>query len=65
MAIGPINLRRALVAIAYLLLASVVALAFGGCVLKGPEIEVKPPVEIKTGSPGKHCPPGQAKKGNC
>lgn len=52
-------------AIAPLLLASLFVLAFGGCVVRGPEIEVKPPIEIKTGSPGKHCPPGQAKKGNC
>jgi len=59
------NAEEAIVAIAPLLLASVFVLALGGCVLKGPEIEMKPPIEIKTGSPGKHCPPGQAKKGNC
>jgi hypothetical protein len=57
------------VRIASLLLASVFALGLGGCVLKGPEIEMKPPIEIKTGSPhpsgGGFCPPGQAKKGNC
>lgn len=54
-------------AIASLLLASIVVLGLGGCVLKGPELEVKPPVQIKTSGPsgGKFCPPGQAKKGNC
>jgi hypothetical protein len=41
--------------------------AFTGCVVRGPEIEVKPPIEVKTdpGSKSKFCPPGQAKKGNC
>jgi hypothetical protein len=57
------------VAIVALLVASVFALALGGCVVKGPEIEMKPPIEIKTEpgskSGGKFCPPGQAKKGNC
>lgn len=54
---------------ASLLLASVLALGLGGCVVKGPEIEVKPPIHIKAepGGPpgGTFCPPGQAKKGNC
>jgi hypothetical protein len=57
------------VAIAPLLLASIFVLTLGGCVVRGPEIEMKPPIEIKTGSPGSSggtfCPPGQAKKGNC
>jgi hypothetical protein len=47
------------------LLALLTCLAFTGCVLRGPEVEVKPPVEIKAEREGKFCPPGQAKKGNC
>jgi hypothetical protein len=47
------------------LLALLTCLAFAGCVLRGPEIEVKPPVETKAERGGKFCPPGQAKKGNC
>lgn len=46
-------------------LASVVGLALGGCVVEGPAIKVKPPVEIRAQPSGVHCPPGQAKKGNC
>ncbi len=60
-----INTKGALVAIAHVLLASVLSVALGGCVIKGPEIKVKPPIEIKAEPAGKHCPPGQAKKGNC
>lgn len=51
--------------IASLVLLSVFGLALGGCVVKGPEIRVKPPIEIKVQPEGKFCPPGQAKKGNC
>jgi predicted small lipoprotein YifL len=47
------------------LLALLTCLAFSGCVLRGPEIELKPPVEIKAEPEGRFCPPGQAKKGNC
>jgi hypothetical protein len=47
------------------LLALATCVAFSGCVLRGPEIELKPPVEIKAEREGKFCPPGQAKKGNC
>jgi hypothetical protein len=67
MVVDPITPQEALVAIASLLLASIFVLGLGGCVLKGPELEVKPPVQIKTSGPseGKFCPPGQAKKGNC
>ena len=43
--------------------------AFAGCVLKGPELRVGPPVDVKVegdqGDGGKFCPPGQAKKGRC
>ncbi|HEV8616001.1 MAG TPA: hypothetical protein VGU22_10970 [Methylomirabilota bacterium] len=47
------------------LIASVCGLAFGGCVVRGPEIGVKSPVEIKSEPAARFCPPGQAKKGNC
>jgi hypothetical protein len=48
------------------LLASLLCFAFTGCVLRGPHITVRPPVEVKAQPPGKaFCPPGQAKKGNC
>ncbi len=50
-------------------IASVCCMAFAGCVLKGPEVRVGPPVEVKVdgdnGGGGKFCPPGQAKKGRC
>ena len=46
------------------LLTLLTCFVFSGCVLRGPEIEVKPPVEIKAEPAGKFCPPGQAKKGN-
>lgn len=35
-----------------------------GCVLRGPEVRVKAP-QVEVGAQGGHCPPGQAKKGNC
>ena len=47
------------------LLALLTCFAFSGCVVRGPEIAVKPPIEIKGEHQGKFCPPGQAKKGNC
>jgi hypothetical protein len=55
------------VTIARVLLASALGLAFAACSVKGPEVSVKPPVEINAegGGHGKFCPPGQAKKGNC
>lgn len=50
-------------------IASVCCMAFAGCVLKGPEVRVGPPVEVKVDGDnaggGKFCPPGQAKKGRC
>ena len=51
-------------------IASVCCVAFTGCVVKGPEVRVRPPVEVKVegesnGGGGKFCPPGQAKKGRC
>jgi hypothetical protein len=50
----------------FVVLATVLAVAFGGCVVRGPEIEVKPPVEIKAEPRDRgFCPPGHAKKGNC
>jgi hypothetical protein len=49
-----------------LLLASLCSVALSGCLLRGPEITVSPPVEVKAPPAGKSfCPPGQAKKGNC
>lgn len=53
---------------ASILVISVCCMAFAGCVVKGPEVRVKPPVEIKVegdNGGGKFCPPGQAKKGRC
>jgi hypothetical protein len=57
---APVKLARAFV-------ASLCGLAFAGCVISGPEIRVKPPIEVRAepASPSKFCPPGQAKKGNC
>jgi hypothetical protein len=53
----------------YLLVVSVCCVAFVGCTLKGPELRVKPPIEVKVEGDhergGKFCPPGQAKKGRC
>lgn len=53
-------------------MAAVCCVAFAGCVLKGPELRVGPPIEVKVegdhphhGGGGKFCPPGQAKKGRC
>ena len=48
-----------------LLLTAVFALGLAGCVVRGPEVEVRPPVEIRTQTNDRFCPPGQAKKGNC
>jgi hypothetical protein len=51
------------------LLASMCCLAFGACTVTGPQVKLKPPIEIKMesekGHGGKFCPPGHAKKGNC
>ena len=48
------------------LLASLCCFVFSGCVLRGPEITMKSPVEVQAPPGGKSfCPPGQAKKGNC
>lgn len=57
--------------VASMLVVSMCAVAFAGCVLKGPELRVQPPVEVKVKSAkgsdkdGSFCPPGQAKKGRC
>ena len=54
---------------ASVVIASVCCVAFAGCVLKGPELRIGPPIEVKVegdhGREGKFCPPGQAKKGRC
>jgi hypothetical protein len=48
------------------LLATLCCFAFSGCLLRGPEVTVKSPGEIRTAPAGPgFCPPGQAKKGNC
>lgn len=52
-------------AIVRVVFVSVLGLALGGCVVKGPEIKIKPPIEIRAEPGSKFCPPGQAKKGNC
>jgi hypothetical protein len=41
-----------------------------GCAVRGPSVTVEPPKVIVPGvveghGHGKHCPPGQAKKGKC
>ena len=45
------------------------AVAVTACTIKGPEVRVKPPIEVKVDRDddrgGKFCPPGQAKKGRC
>jgi hypothetical protein len=50
-------------------IAAVCCVAVAGCVVKGPEVRVRPPVEVKVDGDnsggGKFCPPGQAKKGRC
>ena len=51
-------------------IAAMCCVAVAGCVLKGPEVRVRPPIEVKVdgdsnGGGGKFCPPGQAKKGRC
>jgi hypothetical protein len=46
----------------------VVCVALGACSIKGPEVSVRPPVEIKVedrGADGRGCPPGLAKQGRC
>jgi hypothetical protein len=54
---------------ASVLVISACCLTFVGCTLKGPELRVKPPIEVKVERDddrgGKFCPPGQAKKGRC
>jgi predicted small lipoprotein YifL len=67
-----LNSREAAMKVASVLVASLCCLAVAGCTLKGPELRVKPPVEVKVEGGhhdhdrgGKFCPPGQAKKGRC
>ena len=59
--------HKGMVKLARVFVASLCGLAFTGCVLRGPEIELKPPIEVQSEPAGKSkfCPPGQAKKGNC
>ncbi len=39
-------------------------LTLGGCEVTGPKVKVGVPIAVKVEG-AKHCPPGQAKKGNC
>jgi hypothetical protein len=54
---------------ASVVIASMCCVVFAGCVVKGPEVRLRPPIEVKVdgdnGGGGKFCPPGQAKKGRC
>jgi|RhiMetdeSRZDD1v2_1073273.scaffolds.fasta_scaffold3038584_1 hypothetical protein len=54
---------------ASLLVVSACVIAFAGCTIKGPEIRMKPPIEVSVEKDkdrdGGFCPPGQAKKGRC
>ncbi|MFC4655041.1 hypothetical protein ACFO3I_08445 [Rheinheimera marina] len=53
------------------LLAAVALSGLTGCEVVGPRVKVEPPkvkvpvVVIEGQDQGKHCPPGQAKKGRC
>lgn len=47
-------------------LATALVMTLGACTVSGPTVRLKSPLEVKVGVPAqKHCPPGQAKKGNC
>ena len=56
-----------MVNMARVFVVSLCGLVFTACVIRGPEVEVKPPIEVRTdlANKSKFCPPGQAKKGNC
>lgn len=52
-----------------LVVAVVLTSGVTSCAVRGPSITVEPPKVIVPGvvveGHGKHCPPGQAKKGKC
>ncbi|MBY0416783.1 MAG: hypothetical protein K2W88_01810 [Pararheinheimera sp.] len=49
-----------------LVVAVVMMSGLTGCVVRGPSVKFEPPKVIVDGhGHGKHCPPGQAKKGKC
>lgn len=58
---------------AFVVASVVIVLMSGlsGCAVRGPSVTVEPPkvlipgVVVEGQSQGKHCPPGQAKKGRC
>ncbi|MGD8569016.1 MAG: hypothetical protein PVJ39_13090 [Gammaproteobacteria bacterium] len=53
------NVKSILAVLLLLLLAS-------GCTVRGPSVKMEVPgVEIGVVGGATHCPPGQAKKGNC
>ena len=64
-----VNDQEVAVKLASVLVVSACAVAFVGCTIKGPEVRLKPPVEVKVEKDhdrdGRFCPPGQAKKGKC
>ena len=55
--------------LASVLVVAACAIAFVACTIKGPEIRMKPPIEVTVEKDndrdGRFCPPGQAKKGRC
>ena len=54
----------------FALLTTALLASMSGCVVHAPGVRVRPPIHIEGGGGGGgggpiHCPPGQAKKGNC
>lgn len=49
-----------------LFVALILVTLASGCTVRGPSVKMEVPgVEIGVAGGGTHCPPGQAKKGNC
>lgn len=51
--------------IAAAILTGLMLTTLAGCEIRGPSVRIKPIVIDVEGGGGSHCPPGQAKKGNC
>jgi len=50
----------------FLLMSGALLATVSGCTIEGPGLRIRPPIHVEGGGPGPmHCPPGQAKKGNC
>ena len=52
----------------FVLLSGALLTSVAGCTVSGPSVRVRPPISVEGGGGGGghvHCPPGQAKKGNC